>query len=54
MAAADPSAKWLMQAWLFYDDQTFWQPPQIQASYPSLPGMAKHLVVSANCKLCFW
>lgn len=32
MAAADPSARWLMQAWLFYDNQKFWQPPQIQVS----------------------
>jgi hypothetical protein len=31
MQAADPAAQWLMQAWLFYDDQDFWQPPQIQA-----------------------
>lgn len=32
MSAADPQARWLMQAWLFYDNQDFWKPPQIQAS----------------------
>lgn len=31
MAAEDPSAVWLMQAWLFFSDRAFWQPPQIQA-----------------------
>ena len=30
MATADPQAKWLMQAWLFYDNQEFWKPPQIK------------------------
>ena len=30
MAAADPSAVWLMQAWLFTDGM-FWQPAQIEA-----------------------
>lgn len=34
MAAADPGAKWLMQAWLFYDNQEFWQPLQIEAGTP--------------------
>ncbi|EIE20595.1 hypothetical protein COCSUDRAFT_37819 [Coccomyxa subellipsoidea C-169] len=37
MAAADPSARWLMQAWLFYDNQKFWQPPQIQALVSGVP-----------------
>ncbi|BDA50506.1 Alpha-N-acetylglucosaminidase [Coccomyxa sp. Obi] len=37
MAAADPSAKWLMQAWLFYDNQEFWQPPQIEALVSGVP-----------------
>ena len=30
MEAADPGAKWLMQAWLFYDNQEFWQAPQVE------------------------
>ena len=30
MATADSQAKWLMQAWLFYDNQEFWKPPQIK------------------------
>ena len=30
MSAADPQARWLMQAWLFYDNQDFWKPPQIK------------------------
>ena len=34
MATADPQAKWLMQAWLFYDNQEFWRPPQIQVCHP--------------------
>jgi alpha-N-acetylglucosaminidase len=30
MTAADPQANWVMQAWLFFSDSRFWQPPQIQ------------------------
>ncbi len=30
MASADLQARWLMQAWLFYDNQEFWKPPQIK------------------------
>lgn len=30
MAAADPAAVWFMQAWLFFSDAAFWQPPQIK------------------------
>lgn len=30
MTAADPAAHWVMQAWLFFSDARFWQPPQIQ------------------------
>jgi alpha-N-acetylglucosaminidase len=30
MTSADPSAVWLMQAWLFFSDHHFWQPPQIK------------------------
>lgn len=37
MADADPSATWLMQAWLFFSDQLFWQPPQIQALLSGVP-----------------
>lgn len=30
MLAGDPDAIWLMQGWLFRDDN-FWKPPQIKA-----------------------
>lgn len=30
MAAGDPGARWIMQAWLFYNEKDFWQKPQIQ------------------------
>lgn len=36
MSRADPQAKWLMQAWLFYDNQEFWKPPQIKVSTPAI------------------
>lgn len=32
MTAADPNATWIMQAWLFFSDSRFWQPPQIKVS----------------------
>ena len=32
MVTADPTAKWLMQAWLFFDQADFWQPPQVKVS----------------------
>lgn len=31
MVAGDPSARWIMQAWLFFNEGFFWKPPQIQA-----------------------
>ena len=43
MSAADPQARWLMQAWLFYDNQDFWKPPQIQASTLTL-SLCTHFV----------
>ena len=43
MEAADPGATWLMQAWLFYDDQDFWQPPQIQVRTSSPLHVARPL-----------
>jgi hypothetical protein len=30
MAAADPGCTWIMQAWLFFSQSAFWQPPQIK------------------------
>ena len=30
IAAADSGAVWVMQAWLFFSDSAFWQPPQIK------------------------
>lgn len=37
MTEEDPSSVWLMQAWLFFSDQRFWQPPQIQALLRGVP-----------------
>ncbi|GMH42712.1 hypothetical protein BSKO_10631 [Bryopsis sp. KO-2023] len=33
----DSSAVWLMQAWLFYSDRQFWNPPQIQGVLKGVP-----------------
>jgi hypothetical protein len=30
MTSADPGCVWVMQAWLFFSDSGFWQPPQIK------------------------
>jgi Alpha-N-acetylglucosaminidase (NAGLU) tim-barrel domain len=30
MEAGDPTARWIMQAWLFFNEGFFWKPPQIQ------------------------
>lgn len=39
MAAGDAGARWIMQAWLFYNEKDFWQAPQIQArAVPPLAG----------------
>ncbi|KAK9841152.1 hypothetical protein WJX74_000989 [Apatococcus lobatus] len=37
MQAGDETAVWIQQAWLFYSDQAFWQPPQIQALLEGVP-----------------
>ncbi|KAK9834371.1 hypothetical protein WJX84_011165 [Apatococcus fuscideae] len=37
MQAGDDSAVWIQQAWLFYSDQAFWQPAQIQALLEGVP-----------------
>ncbi|KAK9787358.1 hypothetical protein WJX73_007278, partial [Symbiochloris irregularis] len=37
MAKADPTARWLMQAWLFYDESDFWQGPQVQGLISGVP-----------------
>ncbi|KAF8069596.1 hypothetical protein HT031_001713 [Scenedesmus sp. PABB004] len=37
MAAADPAATWVCQAWLFFSDAAFWQPPQIKALLGGVP-----------------
>eukprot|EP01124_Arcella_intermedia_P007631 TRINITY_DN14704_c0_g1_i1.p1 TRINITY_DN14704_c0_g1~~TRINITY_DN14704_c0_g1_i1.p1 ORF type:complete len:811 (-),score=189.15 TRINITY_DN14704_c0_g1_i1:54-2486(-) len=31
MSSADPDAKWLMQGWLFYNEQDFWTPEAVKA-----------------------
>ncbi|WIA09974.1 hypothetical protein OEZ85_010186 [Tetradesmus obliquus] len=37
MTGADANAVWVMQAWLFFSDSRFWQPPQIQALLSGVP-----------------
>lgn len=37
MIQADPKANWVMQGWLFYNDQKFWHAPQIQALLNAVP-----------------
>jgi alpha-N-acetylglucosaminidase len=37
MSAADPQAVWVMQGWLFYNQGSFWQPPQVRALLSAVP-----------------
>ncbi|RYD97052.1 MAG: alpha-N-acetylglucosaminidase [Sphingobacteriales bacterium] len=37
MAAADDKAVWIMQGWLFYHQEKFWQPAQIKALLNAVP-----------------
>src|SRR5579859_1895891 len=37
MAAADPSAVWVMQGWMFHYNAAYWQPVQIQALLKAVP-----------------
>lgn len=37
MAASDPKAIWVMQGWMFYFKESFWQPEQIQALLNAVP-----------------
>ncbi|XP_034050291.1 alpha-N-acetylglucosaminidase-like [Thalassophryne amazonica] len=37
MTSVDPQAIWLMQGWLFFSDQAFWKPEQIQALLHGVP-----------------
>ncbi len=37
MAAVDPEARWLMQAWIFINNARFWQPPQAKALFGAVP-----------------
>lgn len=37
MAAADPKAVWVMQGWMFYFKEAFWQPEQIKAMLNAVP-----------------
>lgn len=37
MASVDDKATWIMQGWLFVNNPTFWQPPQIKAVLNSVP-----------------
>lgn len=63
MTVADPAANWVMQAWLFFSDSRFWQPPQIQVckmlrwttsayvEYASACALV-HVWVLRSCKTC--
>lgn len=37
MATVDPSARWVMQGWLFYHSKEFWKPAQIKALLNAIP-----------------
>lgn len=37
MIASDPKATWIMQGWLFSNNQKFWQPQQIKALLNAVP-----------------
>jgi alpha-N-acetylglucosaminidase len=37
MAAADPEAVWVMQGWLFFNNPSFWKPPQAKAMLGAVP-----------------
>ena len=37
MTAADPKAIWVMQGWMFHNNNKFWQPQQIQALLNAVP-----------------
>ncbi|MGJ1264844.1 alpha-N-acetylglucosaminidase [Sphingobacterium spiritivorum] len=37
MSAADPKAVWVMQGWMFYFKESFWQPEQIKALLNAVP-----------------
>ena len=36
MEAGDPTARWIMQAWLFFNEGFFWKPPQVQVGMRQL------------------
>ena len=56
MTAADPAAHWVMQAWLFFSDSRFWQPPQIQVGSRggSLGSAGRQRKVGRQICLCAW
>jgi alpha-N-acetylglucosaminidase len=37
MAVADPDAVWVMQGWMFYFKEDFWQPAQVEALLNAVP-----------------
>jgi alpha-N-acetylglucosaminidase len=43
MKAADRSATWVMQGWLFYSDRKFWKAPQIEALLKAVPD--QHMIL---------
>lgn len=43
MTAADPKAIWVMQGWMFHNNNKFWQPQQIKALLNAVPN--EHMIV---------
>jgi alpha-N-acetylglucosaminidase len=43
MKQVDPKAIWVMQGWLFYSDQQFWQAPQMKALLNAVPD--DHMII---------
>jgi len=37
MAKIDPKAVWVMQGWIFFNDQAYWKDPQIEALLTAVP-----------------
>lgn len=49
MQAGDPQAVWVMQGWLFFNNPTFWQPPQTQALFEAVPN-ERMIVLDLFCE----
>ncbi len=49
MAAADPDATWVMQGWLFFNNPSFWKPPQAKALIGAVP-QGRTVVIDLFCE----